>query len=158
MLDGLLSKEECARCRQCCSFERYDLWETPLITPKLRERIKELKPELEFISRENCYIMKMQQESGSDVFYCPLLDHSSGCILGDEKPFDCALWPFRLMSFEGKIVIAVSPLCPVTAERTLREISEKCRELCDYMFSQADEFPELVKPYIPGWPIIAAKP
>ena len=25
-----------------------------------------------------------------------------GCILGDEKPFDCKIWPYRVMNFKGK--------------------------------------------------------
>lgn len=158
MLGGLLSREECAECRICCSFTSYDIWETPLITPELAEKILSVKPEQEFISREGCYILKMQKEPDKDLFYCSLLDHRKGCILGTEKPFDCRIWPFRVMSLEGRRVITVSPVCPVVSARPIQQISEKCRELSKYIFSEAERHPEFVKNYIQGYPIIFVEP
>ena len=33
--------------------------------------------------------------NGDEIIYCPAAsDH--GCVLGDKRPFDCKIWPFRV--------------------------------------------------------------
>lgn len=156
MLGGLLSREECAGCRQCCSFEGYSLWDTPLIPPELKEEILSLRPQQEFVSREECSILKMQQAEGG-LYVCPLLDSERGCILGDGKPFDCRIFPFRVMELEGRRVIALSPDCPVVAQRPMQAIMEKAQELEGYIFAEADKHPEYVKPYRRGFVVVAVE-
>ena len=41
MLKKILSGEACAKCRLCCIFDRYDVWETPVFTAELCERIRQ---------------------------------------------------------------------------------------------------------------------
>ena len=48
MLEGLLSKAECAACRLCCKFDSYDLWDTPLVTDGIMLRALELDPAQRF--------------------------------------------------------------------------------------------------------------
>ena len=157
MLGGLLSKEDCARCRQCCAFESYSLWDTPLITPGLKAEILSLRPQQEFLSREGCFLLKMQREPEGDLYLCPMLDRSRGCILGDKKPFDCRIFPFRVMLLGDRRVIALSPECPVAAGRPIAVIAERGRELEDEIFAEADRHPEFVKPYQRGFIVLAAE-
>lgn len=158
MLKNLLSKEECAKCRICCCFDSSDIWEAPVITQSKAEQIlREYKPGQEFVKREGHTLLKMEKEPDSDLYYCSLLDRSKGCIMGDEKPFDCKIWPFRVMSLNGVNVITLSPVCPVVKTRPLEDIMKVCWQISDEIFSQAKAHPEIVKPYIEGYPIIATQ-
>ena len=87
MLSKILSKEECAKCRICCCFDSYDIWETPYISQTLASKIlQEYTPKQEFIKKENHFLFKMDKEQNADLYYCPMLDNEKGCILGDDKP------------------------------------------------------------------------
>ena len=35
MLRNILSPETCAKCRICCIFDKYDVWETPVVDCKI---------------------------------------------------------------------------------------------------------------------------
>ena len=48
---------------------------------------------------------------------CYFLDSKSGCSLSeDEKPFDCKIWPLRVMKKEEQYVITLSQSCPQAIE------------------------------------------
>lgn len=156
MLGGLLSKEECAACKLCCSFDSYDLLSTPVITAELKSRICErFKPEQRFIENDGHFLLRMEREKDADIYYCSLLDHERGCIMGDEKPLDCRIWPLRVMRLGEVSVIALSPLCPVVAKKPIAEIMATCARISAEIFRQAREHPEYVKPYEEGFPILA---
>lgn len=155
MLGELLSKEECAQCRLCCTFDSYDLLDTPLITPDMRERIAAVLPQQRFITKGSCSLLRLERDSDEDIYPCSLLDKSRGCILGDGKPFECRIWPLRVMIKNGGRVIALSTVCPVVSKKPAELISEVCRRIAPEIFCYADRFPELVKPYNDGFPIIA---
>ncbi len=158
MLSKILSKEECAKCRLCCSFDSYDLWETPVITTKLASQIlQEYLPQQEFVRRDGHFLLKMDKEPDADLYYCSLLDHNTGCILGSEKPFDCRIWPYRVMSLGIIRVITLSPVCPVVQTKPLKEIQDLAKELAPAIFEYADENPAAVKPYIDGYPIMVVE-
>ncbi|MDO4943961.1 MAG: hypothetical protein Q4E74_02030 [Ruminococcus sp.] len=158
MLSKILSKEECAKCRLCCSFDSYDLWETPVITTNMASRIlQEYLPQQEFIRRDGHFLLKMEKEPDDDLYYCSLLDRDKGCILGSDKPFDCRIWPFRVMSLGITRVITLSPVCPVVQTKPLKEIQALAKELAPEIFEYADENPDAVKPYIDGYPIMVVE-
>lgn len=158
MLSKLLSREECAQCKLCCCFDSYDLWETPVITGKTKQRIsEEFKPDQDFLELEGYSLLKMQKEPDRDLYYCSLLDHSKGCVMGTEKPFDCRIWPFRVMDMGGTKVIVLSPVCPVVQTRPLNEIQAVAKELAPAIFKYAEENPFAVKKYINGYPIMLAE-
>lgn len=76
MLSKILSKEECAKCRICCCFDSYDIWETPYISQTLASKIlQEYTPKQEFIKKENHFLFKMDKEQNADLYYCPMLDN-----------------------------------------------------------------------------------
>jgi hypothetical protein len=102
MIKQLLSPETCAECCGCCVFDESDLWEAPAPTTE-----------------------------SDGLFIC---DHLTkhGCELGDNKPLECAMYPFRVMRLGEHKVIAVCKFCqpvmdlPLT--RLLRFVEEKQEE------------------------------
>jgi hypothetical protein len=157
MLGEILTREECARCRICCSFDSYDLWETPVITDGVKERALEIDCNLRFSDVSGARLFIMQREPDEDLYFCPMLDHKKGCKLGDEKPFDCRIWPYRVMRFEGRRVIVISPVCPTVYSKPLCEIKALAEKLAPTIFAEADKTPEMVKPYIAGYTILLAE-
>ena len=158
MLEHILSKEECAACRLCCKFDSYDLWQTPVISQSLASRIlQEYSPEIRFIRRDEHFLMKMTREPEADLYYCPLLDHERGCIMGDDKPFDCEIFPFRVMNLNGTLVLTLSPECPVVNSKCFDDVCKAALETAGYAFECAHDSPELVKPYIEHYPILAVE-
>lgn len=156
MLSKILSKKECAKCRICCCFDSSDVWETPIITKPLHDKILgEYNPKQKFIKKDNCYILDMPKDESDDLYYCSMLDRNSGCILKDDKPFDCKIWPFRVMDFNGVNVITLSPVCPVVKTRSLEDLSSFIETIAPTIFQQANDQPEIIKPYIKGYPILA---
>ena len=96
MLREILSSEICAKCRYCCFFDDDELWELP---------IKE----------------GLVKENG--LTRCPALK-KDGCSLGDAKPAECRLWPFRVMSIDDKLALALSPSCKHMFSMPLNKIYE----------------------------------
>lgn len=155
MLKNILSGESCAKCQLCCIFDKYDIWETPTVNDELAEKIKERFPEVEFIEKENgARILKCIPNG--ELFNCPLLDKKSGCKLSDEKPFDCRIWPYRIMEFGGRRVISIASICPEMYKKPLSELVGELErnELAKKIFAEADKHPEMVKPYQKGYPIL----
>ena len=154
MLTSILSRSKCAECRICCEFDSYDLWETPVITPEVEEKIaSEVLPQQEFIQKGNCKLLKLRREENEDLYYCTLLSEE-GCKLGINKPFDCQIWPFRIMDFNSRRVISISPVCPSLYEKSLKELVECAKKISPIIFETADKYPEIVKPYMIGYPIL----
>ena len=87
---------------------------------------------------------------------CDYLDEHKGCILSQEdKPFDCKIWPLRIMRKGDRLVIALTPTCPSIG----REPSEELKELVnnglgEVIYNYAKENPFIIKEYKEGFPII----
>lgn len=69
------------------------------------------------------------------------------------------IWPFRVNSLNGMHVITLSPVCPAVIKLPLEEL---CRFVnsdgfAERLFRHAAEFPETVKPYEQGYPILAVE-
>lgn len=150
MLSKILSKEDCSKCKFCCSFRRQSLWETPLFDNGTKEKINKIYPDAKFkpvfiesgtekiwtIDIDNNYKTSNPEEEAP----CPFLDSSKGCILSsDLKPFDCSIWPLRIMknkSEENKLEITLTPTCPSVNKLPLedvknfvkKELAEKIRD------------------------------
>lgn len=158
MLSKILSREECAKCQLCCCFDSYDLWETPIITRDTASRIlQEYDPDQKFVRKDDELLLKLEKEPDKDLYYCTLLDKESGCVMGENKPFDCQIWPLRIMQLNGTRVIVLSPVCPVVQTKPLDKIVETAKELAPQIFAYADETPSAVKPYMDGYPILAVE-
>lgn len=152
MLTRLLSRDSCAACRICCGFDEGDIWEAPVILPPMKEKILGEFPEQGFSGN----ILAMEK-SADGLYYCPMLT-THGCALGAEKPFDCQIWPFRVMDFCGKLVITLSPVCPTLWGKSVGEISALLADgLAEKIFSMAEQFPAIIKPYTDGSPIFLVR-
>ncbi len=154
MLKKILSGKSCAECRLCCVFDRYDVWETPVFTEDIRNKIQLAKPEAEFIRKDGGYIFKVGEIGEDQLFSCPALTET-GCMLGDEKPFDCRIWPYRIMEVGGRRAITIASICDELYNRPLSQLVEFLKEgLADIIFAYADDHPEIVKPYYEGYPVL----
>ena len=86
----------------------------------------------------------------------------NGCLLGDDKPFDCRVWPFRINRISDELLgITVSPVCDTVSALSISKltsfINEKDDEgfsLADRMVNYAKEHPYIIKPYVEDYPII----
>ena len=170
MLSSILSKTSCAACKFCCSFRRQSLWETPLFPPEVAEKL----------SRENEYgVVGEFAQAGRDgqnvqdacrlvlennyrtddpeeEVPCMFLDPQKGCILnGDDKPFDCSIWPLRIMNKDGKLVIALTPTCSAIGAVPSQALVELVQGgLGEKIFEYAKTHPYIVKEYHQGFPVI----
>ena len=111
----------------------------------------------DYIKRGNCYVFDVDFDSNG-LAYCPMLTEN-GCILGDNKPFDCKIWPFRVNDLNGTLVITLSPVCEAVSALPLDKLTDfvNSDRFAEKLFSEAANNPDMVKPYIKGYPILAAK-
>ena len=149
MLTKLLRRETCAACKLCCKFDSYDIWSTPILNTEVLAKVKELLPEAHFLQKaEDAWLFRVEDFDDEDNFVCPLLDPERGCMLGEEKPFSCGIWPFLLTEVGGEQCIALSPLCSTVlhmpVDTLLRFVKD---ELAEAAFAYADAHPEEVLPY-----------
>lgn len=153
MLKEILSKNDCAKCRICCGFVESDKWEIPLIFRENKDKIEE-KLGVSLEKRGEEYVLPMKFD-GEKVVYCPAVSEN-GCTLGELKPFDCAIWPFRVNLLGNIRVITVSPVCESVSKLPLKTLCDFIQKdgFAQKLLSEADKHPEMIKPYISGYPIL----
>ena len=173
MLSSVLSKSLCAACKFCCSFRRQSLWETPLFPPEVAEKLSNpneygVTGEFALTSDDardvheshNAYRLVLENNYRTDdpeeEVPCTFLDPQKGCILkGEDKPFDCSIWPLRIMDKGGKLVIALTPTCPsigATPDKALMDLVQG--GLGEQIFEYAKTHPYIVKEYREGFPVV----
>lgn len=170
MLSKVLKKETCADCRFCCSFRRESLWETPLFSMDTVEKLKKNDGE-GGKEKKNLFIIEKNQEGSygrmkldnqyktdnpDEEVPCSFLDSNKGCTLSDEdKPFDCKIWPLRIMEKDNQWVIALTPTCPAINKvdiETMRALVDN--ELGQIIYDYAKKNKFIVKQYKQGFPIL----
>lgn len=130
MLNRILTEKDCAECKLCCAFYEHEIWEAPILTEKIS-----------------------YNERG--LYVCPALGEN-GCTLGGEKPFECEIYPFRVMKLGEHAVVALSPLCRKVNEMPLSElISFVESELADIIKARVSSPAQEIKDYVTGHPILA---
>ncbi|SHK85585.1 hypothetical protein [Fibrobacter sp. UWH4] len=158
MLSSILSKSQCAACKFCCSFRRQSLWETPLFPPEVVEKLS--KPNEYGVVGEfrdgQVILGGYKTADPEEEVPCTFLDPQKGCILKPEdKPFDCSIWPLRIMDKDGELVIALTPTCPSIGAVPSQVLTELVKSgLGDKIFEYAKTHPEIIKEYREGFPII----
>ena len=167
MLSSILSKNTCAACKFCCSFRRQSLWETPLFPPEIAEKLSqpneygvvgEFAPASDSIQKAFRLVLEnnYRTDDPEEEVLCTFLDPQKGCILkGEDKPFDCSIWPLRIMDKGGKLVIALTPTCPAigaTPDKALVDLVQN--GLGEKIFEYAKTHPYIVKEYREGFPIV----
>lgn len=154
MLGKILAAESCGKCRVCCGFTREDIWEIPLVYAENRAAVEE-RLGCKLIPRDGEFVFDMKF-GGDEISFCPALSEN-GCSLGELKPFDCAVCPFRVNALGNLRVITVSPVCETVCALPLKTLSEflKADGFAEKLFSEARRHPDIIKPYINGYPILA---
>ncbi len=158
MLKQILSAESCARCRYCCIFTKEDIWEIPFITSELKQYISDnIMRDCTFVPYRDGHVFKMDFMPDGNA-YCPMLV-GKGCILGDEKPFDCKIWPFRVMRKKnGKLVLALSTDCPSVATIPSKDLNNFLNSgFADMVFNEAEKNPAIIKDYVNTYLPVATK-
>lgn len=154
MLKEILDPKSCAECKLCCIFDRYDVWETPVFNEETMQKIVSVKPDTQFIGKDGGYIFKVTELDENQLFSCPALTEK-GCMLGDEKPFDCRIWPYRIMDINGLKAITIASICDELYNRPLSQLTNFLKNgLADKIFEYAEMHPEIVKPYYDGYPVL----
>lgn len=159
MLSEVLSKSTCAQCKFCCSFRRKSLWETPLFDDA---SICKLSQENEY-NITGCFENRQTQlnhlyktADPEEEVPCTFLDPQNGCILkGVDKPFDCSIWPLRIMRKDGRLVIALTPTCPAIGAVPNKKITALVKNgLGEKILDYAKGHPYIIKDYHEGFPIV----
>ncbi len=154
MLKKILDNRTCAECKLCCIFDRYDIWETPVFDEHAKNKLESLA-DVEFVQKDGGYIFKAEKFDDEGLFTCPALDSEKGCMLGDEKPFDCRIWPYRIMQIGDKRAITIAGICDSMYNKPLSELVGFLKKgLADTIFRYADSHPEIVKPYDNSYPVL----
>ena len=168
MLSSLLTKKQCAACKFCCSFRRQSLWETPLFPPEVVEKLSQpneygVVGEFRTVDdpRKSCagsLVLENNYRTADpeEEVPCTFLDPERGCILKPEdKPFDCSIWPLRIMNKDGELVIALTPTCPSIGAVPSQALTELVKNgLGEKILAYAKEHPYIIKEYRAGFPII----
>jgi len=167
MLSSILSKNTCAACKFCCSFRRQSLWETPLFPPEIAEKLSkpneygvvgEFAPASDSVQKAFRLVLENNYRTADpeEEVPCTFLDPQKGCILkGEDKPFDCSIWPLRIMDKGGKLVIALTPTCPAIGAVPNQALIDLVKNgLGERIFEYAKTHPYIVKEYREGFPII----
>lgn len=156
MLKSILKSEVCRKCQVCCGFDESDKWEIPLIFSENKAAVEQMT-NAQLAKRGNEYVFDMQFD-GDKVIFCPALGEN-GCTLGDLKPFDCMIWPFRVNKLGDMNVITLSPVCESVSALPLNVLSDFVNKdgFAEKLFSQAEKHPDMIKPYIEGYPILAVE-
>ncbi|MDE6730846.1 MAG: hypothetical protein K2J71_08765 [Oscillospiraceae bacterium] len=156
MLKKLLTQNTCAKCRQCCIFSNYDIWDLPVLSGAVREQCRTILPELEFISKgTESYLFRIRKTNPDGLFACPVLDPESGCLLGDQKPFDCQIFPFQIVTIQNRHAIVLSRLCDAMMNTPVRKLTDFLeQELAEKIFSYAQEHPDVIRYYDGHSPVL----
>lgn len=167
MLQEVLSKEACARCRFCCAFRRKSLWEVPEFPVEFAEKypMGVSGEKIRYLVQEKngspFAITDLREsyrtEDPEEEAPCPFLDSEKGCILPEEdKSFDCKIWPLRYMRREdGTEAVCLTPTCPEINQVSLSRMKKLVRDgLGEIIAHYAKEHPHMIKEYKEGFPVL----
>ncbi|MBP3773219.1 MAG: hypothetical protein J6I53_11110 [Treponema sp.] len=161
MLKSILSGEDCASCRFCCSFRRKSLWETPLFDRKTKEILEKKYPNSRFkkVGNESFTVELLhlyKSDDPEEEAACPFLGEV-GCILSkEEKPFDCSIWPLRATEIEGKVRVMLENTCPAINRQPIKNVENLVQAgLGKKIISYAQKNPDMIKKFVEGFTILS---
>ena len=160
MLKSILSGEDCASCRFCCSFRRKSLWETPIFDKKAKENLEKKYPRAVFKSAgKESFTVELNHlyktEDSEEEAPCPFLGEH-GCVLSaSEKPFDCSIWPLRSCKIDGKIKVMLENTCPAIAKQPFENVKKLVESgLGEKIISYAEKNPDAIKDFSQDYKIV----
>ncbi len=163
MLSAILKSSDCAACKFCCSFRRTSLWETPVFTQENIEAVNNDKRYRDVLVNKEYDGMLYAQYDISDSYttndpkeeaVCPFLDVHKGCTLNDrEKPWDCKIWPLRVVKKpDGSVDVVLTPTCPSINKLDIKVIKDFLTdELRQSLIDYAVAHPYLIKEFREGF-------
>jgi len=158
MLETVLSPSDCAKCEFCCSFRKQSLNLTPKFAAESVEEICKLYPEAKFKTLPNGAVTidlddKFISDDSSEEALCYF--NREGCKLPLHlKPFDCVLWPFRLMREGDSLCLALVPSCPWIDKSDMTKLRKVAAELSKEALKYAATHPEIIIDYREDYEII----
>ncbi len=147
MLKDIFTPSDCARCKLCCNFHRDSAWESPFLPEELARRMRQ--EEIEVEKRKEGGWSFVYHFRGSEAINCPKLDTNRGCTLSPEdKPFECRIWPLRIMKKDGLLTIGKYRSCPaIEGEKGLKLNRLVQDQLIDCLLNFVRQNPEAVRPF-----------
>ncbi len=118
MISHLLSRADCAKCKICCKYSQGSKWDAPGFTEEELQFSKNIK-EVSFTRRNNLFYLDLINV-GKGEYRCQMF--REGCILADNKPFKCAIWPLYIVKRQERLAIVISSICPELQKRTDEEL------------------------------------
>ncbi len=151
MIGAILRRDICAQCKVCCKYTDNDVWDAPGFTQA------ELTRATKFIDNtiykdHGLFFLKMAKDRNGE-YVCPLLSNT-GCLLGDNKPFKCAIWPLYVVTYSEKLALVLSNECPTVSQLQNQDIIEQLGETISHIYKVIQAFPELVEPFRPQFRVI----
>jgi len=144
MLDKVLKAEDCKKCKKCCKFFLKEDWDIPLLTES--EKNLQIFNSNILYFRSKLWKINILGLNNKEKTACPFLDESRGCILRENKPFECKIWPFQIMKRKkNKPLIALSKECPIINNCDKEKLIAIAIENKDELFKIAIEYPEILK-------------
>ncbi len=157
MLTGIFSPKLCAQCKLCCNFRRVSAWETPALEPAQIFLMHELcVPLEERADGTTSFFLNFQTENPDEVADCPMLDSCSGCTLPrSQRPFECRIWPVRIMKEASTLVVGIYKDCPALDESTFEKLKAHTLDhLLPQILSYAKRNPRAVREFNTAYQII----
>lgn len=158
MLTHIFTPAQCARCKLCCNFRRASAWETPVLEAELADRLQHAGVPLQQREDGSCtFCLSYRTDDPEETANCPMLNPSSGCTLprGD-RPFECRIWPLRLMRTEQqRLALGLYKHCPAL-EPAVRDtlVREATGPMLPALLEFARRCPQAVRPADPAYSII----
>lgn len=158
-------KSTCAKCKFCCSFRRCSLWETPLFPENTVEKLESQGSYQFDMNDDNGKYGRMHLQDSyntddeNEEVPCFFLDPDKGCTLSyEDKPFDCKIWPLRIMKKDDEYVIALTPTCPSIGKEPSDELQKLVDDgLGDVIYDYAKTHPFIIKDYKEGFPVLMVR-
>ena len=163
LLAPILSSAQCAKCRFCCSFAAFEAWEAPLFTSESVRHLTDVYGPFPVKKSGSVYTLDFSAyyaSHGQKAYApCPFLDGTSGCILSDsDKPFDCKIWPLRIMHKGSSTVIALTPTCPEINALPIENVRRfAAGGTGDLIYAESRRMPDMIKQYREGFPVLMEK-
>jgi len=153
MLSKLLKADDCKKCKKCCKFFLKEDWDIPLIT-ETEKNLQNFNSNIVYF-HSKLWKINILGLNNKKRTACPFLDESRGCILKDNKPFECKIWPFQIMKRKKNIpLIALSKECSIINNCDKESLITMAIENKDKLFKVAIEYPEMLKCFSDDYEVI----
>lgn len=150
MLTQFFTPDRCAACKLCCNFRRSSAWETPALPPGLVADLQAAGVPLHVREDGSCtFRLTYRSSDPAETANCPMLDTCRGCTLPrDSRPFECRIWPLRLMHTEsGQLILGLYRSCPaLTPPVREKIIAHATGPLLPTLLHHAEHNPHTVRP------------